>query len=129
MTLKREQRLRRNADFRRVRTVAPRSWSHPLLALYATANDLEHTRVGVTVGKRVGNAVARNRARRRISEAIRLRYDRLKPGHDLVFVARPAVGNATWPALQAALETVIGRAGMWRAASNAAPAYATRTTA
>ena len=111
--MKREQRLRRSADFQRVREQAPRAWPHPLLVLYATPNELGHTRVGVTVGKRVGRAAARNRVRRRIHEALRPRYPDLRPGHDLVLVARPPSAQAPWADLRQAVETVLGRAGLW----------------
>ncbi len=49
-------------------------------------------RVGFTVTKRIGKAVVRNRARRRLREAVRLlareQGDLLRPGHDYVFIAR-----------------------------------------
>ena len=120
--MKRAQRLRRNADFLHVRERAPRGWPHPLLVLYAAPNDLDHSRVGVTVGKRVGKAaVVRNRVRRRIREAVRLRYPELAPGHDLVFIARPPSAQAAWPELFCAVDTVLERAGL----RVAAPAGAT----
>ena len=111
--MKREQRLRKPADFQRVREAADRSWAHPLLVLYAAPNDHGHTRVGITVGKRVAkSAVKRNVIRRRIREAIRLRYTRIRPGYDLVCIARNASLRATWPQLREAVDSVIQRAGL-----------------
>lgn len=112
--MKRQQRLRRNADFQRVRAQAPRGWPHPLLVLYAAANGLDHSRIGITVGRRVGKAVVRNRVRRRLREAIRLRLPKLRPGFDLVLNARPASATAPWRELCTAVDRVSHRAGLWR---------------
>jgi ribonuclease P protein component len=110
--VKREQRLRSAADFARVRERAPRGWSHPLLVLYAAPNDLPQTRVGITVSRRVGKAVVRNRVRRRVREAARLVLPRLCTGYDLVFVARPASAGADWSGTKMAVEQTLGRAAL-----------------
>jgi len=106
-------RLRAAADFARVREAA-RAWSHPLLVLLVTASPAGDapTRVGVSVGRRVGGAVARNRLRRQIRESLRLRYDSLAQGHDLVFVARPAAAGASFAAIDGAVGSLLGRAGL-----------------
>jgi ribonuclease P protein component len=114
--VKRAQRLRSSADFARTRDLSPRAWTHPLLVLYAAPNDLPHTRVGVTVSGRVGKAVVRNKARRRIREAARRLLPRLVAGRDLLFIARPASANADWADLRQAVEDVVGRAGLLQAA-------------
>jgi ribonuclease P protein component len=110
--VKREQRLRSAADFSRVRERAPRAWAHPLLVLYAAPNDLPRTRVGITVSRRVGKAVVRNRVRRRIREAARLLLPNVASGFDLVFVARPASAGADWSGLRLAVEQTLGRASV-----------------
>ena len=112
--VKREQRLRTPAEFRRVRDEAPRGWSHPLLVLYVAPNDLDHTRVGITVSSRVGKAVVRNKVRRRLREALRARLDRITPGVDLLVVARPASARATWSELNQALDGLLARAAAVR---------------
>ncbi len=107
--MRRAQRLRRPADFRRVREVAARGVPHPLLVMYAAPNDCESTRVGITVSSRVGNAVVRNRVRRRLREAIRSRFADLPQRLDIVVAARPASASATWAELNAALDSVLQR--------------------
>jgi ribonuclease P protein component len=109
--VKREQRLRTPAEFRRVREAAPRGWPHPLVVLYAAPNELGQTRIGITVSSRVGNAVVRNRVRRRLREALRARLDRLAAGNDLLMIARPASARASWPELNAALDSVLIKSG------------------
>jgi ribonuclease P protein component len=116
--MKREQRLRTPADFARVREHAPRGWPHRLLVAYVVPNDLGRTRLGITVSGRVGNAVVRNRVRRRLKEALRARWDRLTPGVDVLLIARPPSAAAAWVDLCGALDNVLGRSG----ATNSTPA-------
>jgi ribonuclease P protein component len=113
--VKREQRLRAPADFRRVREQARRGSAHPLLVLYATPNDLGQTRVGITVSGRVGSAVVRNRVRRRLRAALDERFTRLPASADVVVTARTASAGATWAELCAALDSVIPRLRLARA--------------
>ena len=58
------------------------------LVLYARRNRFATNRVGVTVSKKLGGAVVRNRVRRRLREVYRLHEDRFMPGWDIVVVAR-----------------------------------------
>ena len=61
---------------------------HPALVTYVRKNRLGVTRVGITTGKKIGSAVARNRCRRVIREAYRSLSPKLRKGYDIVFVAR-----------------------------------------
>lgn len=58
------------------------------LVMYARKNRLKGNRVGITVGKKLGCAVVRNRVRRRLREVYRLHEDAFLPGYDIVVVAR-----------------------------------------
>ena len=107
--MRRAHRLRRPADFQRVRAMR-RSWGHPLLVLYVAPNDGQATRLGISVGKRVGKAVVRNQVKRRVREAVRHRYADLLPGHDLVFIARAPAATAAWPDLRDAADELLRRA-------------------
>lgn len=107
--MRRAQRLRRPADFQRVRAMR-RSWRHPLLVLYVAPNDGQATRLGISVGKRVGKAVVRNRVKRRVREAVRDRFAALRPGHDLVFIAQAPAATASWPDLRDAADELLRRA-------------------
>src|SRR5262245_65760202 len=122
--MKRAYRLRRPDQFQRVRRTG-RSWSTPLLTLNAAANKRRGSRCGFVVGKRVGKAVDRNRARRRVREAVRLAFNQLVPGWDLVFVVRsPAAATVAFTQIQAEVEQLLRRAGVWREPS--APAGSPR---
>jgi ribonuclease P protein component len=101
--------LRTSAEIERVRA-AGRSWAHPLAVLVAAPNDLDRFRLGLSVSKRVGSAVVRNRVRRRIREIVRLRQHDLTPGFDLLFIARPPSATATWNDLCGAVDGLLRRA-------------------
>ena len=112
--MKRAYRLRRPEQFQRARREG-RSWSSSLVALNAVSNRRQGSRCGFIAGKRIGNAVQRNRARRRLREAVRLAYLHIVPGWDLVFVVRStAVATVAFPELQATVEQLLRRAGLWR---------------
>jgi len=105
-------RLRRPQDFRHVWDTG-RSWAHPLFILWAAPNELAHTRIGITASRKVGKAVARNRARRLLREAVRHLYPYIVPGWDLVLVARGYLVGAKAPPVMEAVETVLKRADLW----------------
>lgn len=73
------------------------------------------SRCGFVVGKRFGKAVERNRARRRVREAVRLVYHHIAPGWDLVFVLRsPALTTTEFTNITAAVTSLLQRATIWR---------------
>jgi ribonuclease P protein component len=84
-------RLSRSADFERVYRRG-RSQGNRHLVLYAfPRGEGDGPRLGVSVGRKVGGAVDRNRVKRLLREAFRARAAELPPDHDFVVVARPDV--------------------------------------
>ncbi|MGC9468899.1 MAG: ribonuclease P protein component [Anaerolineae bacterium] len=104
-------RLRRPEDFRKVRSEG-RSWAHPFVVLWAAPSDLERTRIGITASRRVGNAVARNRARRLLRESVRHLYSCIAEGWDIVLVARTALLGAHEPEVRDALRSILESANL-----------------
>jgi ribonuclease P protein component len=90
----RRQRLSRSAEFDRVYREG-RSHASRFLVLYAFPREdsAEDARLGVSVGRKVGGAVERNRVKRLLREAFWSFAETLPDGHDFVVVARPDVGE------------------------------------
>ncbi len=86
LLLSREQRIRSGGDFRRCYNGARAGDNH--LLIFAIRNDIEFSRVGVSVSKRHGNAVKRNRKKRLLREAYRVQQHDLPGSLDLVLVPR-----------------------------------------
>jgi ribonuclease P protein component len=72
-------------------------------------------RVGFTASRKVGSAVARNRARRRLRAAVAQIMPSAAPGHDFVVIARADTVTRPFPGLLADLEAALRRLGAWRA--------------
>ena len=97
------------------------SHAHPLLVLCLLPNDLSFSRCGFTVSRRLGKAVERNRARRRMQEVVRLAWDLIEPGWDIVWVARPPLGSAEFLDIQEACIRFLRRARVLRSAAAVKP--------
>ena len=107
-------RLRANSDFLRVRREG-RSWTHPLMVLCVLPNTLSHNRFGFSVSRRIGSAVARNRAKRHMREATRSFQEDVNQGLDMVLVARSPISCARYHQVERAVKTLFLRAGLLRA--------------
>jgi ribonuclease P protein component len=88
-----------------------RSWAVGPVVMKAMPNGGDYSRYGFSVSRRVGNAVTRNRVKRRLREVMRAR--RLMPGWDCVFIAR------SYTALEGSVIGVLQRAGLVEAAPGA----------
>jgi ribonuclease P protein component len=103
--------LRRKADFDALgRRGSVRSTR--LLVLRSLRTDRPETRIGMSTPKSLGGAVQRNRVRRRLRELIRERRDALGAGWDLLLIARPEAGTASYVELGEALGSLLERSGI-----------------
>ena len=104
--------LKLNHIFRRL--YATSGQANGYLVLYARRNRTATNRVGVTVGKKLGHAVVRNRVRRRGREVCRLNEDKCAPGWDIVVVARSRCITADFGKLTNAYLSLAEKAGILR---------------
>ena len=102
--------LKLNHIFRRL--YATSGYANSFLVLYAKKNHLNTNRVGVTVSKKLGGAVVRNRVRRRLREVYRLQESLFSPGWDIVVVARSRCISADFEKLTRAYLALAEKAGI-----------------
>ena len=95
-----ETSLKQNSDFRRVYARGKSAVSLRVV-VYCRKNRQDGNRMGFTVSKKLGNAVTRNRIRRRLREIARLNAEHTKQGYDLILVARSRAVNAEYQILEA----------------------------
>ena len=132
--MQRKFRLTRSEDFKRVRR-SGKSYAHPLVVLIVQTHDKRSTtpasvsgakalphalggnpvdqprvRVGVAAGRTVGTAVTRNHAKRLLREAMRPLLSNIASNLDLILIARQSILEASFPQIQAALNTLLRRA-------------------
>ncbi|MDR7554893.1 MAG: ribonuclease P protein component [Armatimonadota bacterium] len=109
--MRRLERLRRADDYHRVCRQGYRAVGRAGVA-YVMPSPRGVTRVGVQVSRRLGPAVRRNRARRRVREALRRLAERLTAGVDVVIVPRPAALSMGFAALQQDLGDTLAALGV-----------------
>ena len=93
--MKRAVTLKENYEFRRLYQKGASAVGGGMV-LYCRKNRLGNNRLGVTVSVKLGHAVVRNRARRRLLEVYRLNGDKLRQGYDIILVARTRTATAPW---------------------------------
>ena len=109
-TLGPKQRLRSNTQFQEA-YAQNRRWHGRLMVLFLRSGPDASRRLGVVASKRVGNAVERARAKRRLREAFRRHRALFPQGHDdVVLVARRPILSAPWPDVVAELLRLAARA-------------------
>jgi ribonuclease P protein component len=103
------ERLTRRADFRAA-SRGKRASAGAFVLQARPRADRDGARVGFTVSRQVGNAVERNRVRRRLREIVRLMAGRdMRAGHDYVLIGRRAALAAPFSQLRADLDATLGR--------------------
>ena len=102
--------LKLNHIFRRL--YATSGQANGYLVFYARPNRSATNRVGITVSKKLGHAVVRNRIRRRLREVYRLNEDKFLPGYDIVVVARSRCISANFEKLTQAYLSLAQKAGV-----------------
>jgi len=107
------ERLKRRAEFLRVAAKGRKAPVHGLVLQALARDDTGPARIGFTVTRKVGNAVVRNRARRRLKEAARLLLrGQDVAGVDLVLIGRDATGKRPFAELMDDLRRALAKTGV-----------------
>ncbi|MEW6453692.1 MAG: ribonuclease P protein component [Pseudomonadota bacterium] len=102
-------RLRQRADFLAAAT-GPRAPVSGFVLQARRRSELGSARVGFTVSKKVGNAVERNRVKRRLREIVRLAPpERMRTGYDYVLIGRRAALDLSFERMVQDFERALGR--------------------
>lgn len=113
--MERRYRLQKNGQFQYVYRRGKSAACKDLVMLYAKGKGL---RVGFSVSKKVGNAVVRNRTKRRLRECFRPYLGDVRNGL-YVFVARPSAAEATFQSLEKSMRYLIHKQGVLKEGNRA----------
>lgn len=100
--------MRRTGDFARVQSTGRRQRGRHLVLVVATGAT-DRPRVGLTVSRKVGNAVVRNRVKRWLRENVRALAPEFPVGHDFVLIAQPSASTAGLLGLRDEIASLLGR--------------------
>ncbi len=113
----RRLRLRRRREFLRVQNHGHKHHTRNFLVFIAPrvaeeASDLPPSRLGITVTRKVGNAVERNHVKRLVRDVFRRNHSRLASGYDMVWVAKRSAREIDYGDVVADLEQLMRRPGL-----------------
>ena len=112
MDFNRTKGLKKDCDFRKVYKHG-KSFANRYLVMYILENKSDSSRIGISVSKKVGNAITRNKIRRRIKEAYRLNIDEnVKCGYDIIFIARVSCNEAEYKDIEKAITHLVKKSNL-----------------
>ncbi len=91
--------IKKNTDFKRVYN-HKKSKANTFLVIYKMKNDYDYSRLGISVSKKVGNAIIRNKTRRRLKEIFRLNEHKIKQSYDIIVIVRIRAKDITYKDLE-----------------------------
>ena len=105
-------RLSNKKDFERLHKNG-KFFGNNFLAIKVAKNDLEISRFGFAIGKKISKkAVIRNKVRRRLQENIRIKMPKIKPGFDIIFFAREEIGKKDYWEIDKEINKIFEKAGL-----------------
>ena len=112
--MQKQFRLQKNKQFQYVYSKCKNTASHRLVLLYARSRELK---IGFSISKKIGNAVVRNKLKRRLREMVRPLTGQLKPGL-YVIIARSGAAEASFERLQKDLLYLVKKQNLYAANLN-----------
>lgn len=90
--LKKKYRVKDNKEFQEILQTGKSFANRELVIYYKENSDQPHFRIGISVGKKIGNAVTRNKIKRHIREAVQQMEASIRPHYNIIIIARkPAI--------------------------------------
>lgn len=109
--MKKQERLKKKYEFKKVYKLG-NSYADRYLVMYLLPSNQEYNRLGVSVSKKVGKSVIRNRVKRLIKEAFRKNTDKLDKGFDIVIIARARSIKACYDDIKKSILKLCKKAGI-----------------
>lgn len=109
--MEKKDRIKKNSQFRYIYKRG-KSFLDENLVVYLFRNNKNTNRVGISVSKKVGNSVRRNRVKRLIRESYRLSKDSFKKGYDIIVVARVRANSADFKKIRNSLVNLLRKGGL-----------------
>ena len=110
--LAKQHRLKRNKDFESTFKKG-KAFNGRFLFLKLRRNNLEISRFGFVIGKKVSKkSTVRNRVKRLLREVIEARLKKVKPGFDIVILAKPEIVEKDYGEIKKELEDLLEKAGL-----------------
>lgn len=106
--MKKALRLTKNLEFINIYK-SGRRVSSLFFVMYIKKNDLGYSRLGVSVSKKVGKSVIRNKIKRQIKEIVRQNYDFINSGWDIVFSVKPAAVQLNYAQMEKEIINLLKR--------------------
>jgi ribonuclease P protein component len=112
--VQKENRLGKKEDFNKVYRYGKSSANHQFVVYVMRQPAVDHFRLGVSVSKKLGNAVVRNRIKRLVKEIVRHHGPSIAPKHDFIVIARKPVADMDYAEMEKSLLHVFRRASLLR---------------
>ncbi|MBC7088546.1 MAG: ribonuclease P protein component [Tissierellales bacterium] len=109
--MKKIHRLRKNTEFKKVYVKGKNYWNRNF-TLYIKKNELNYTRFGIVVTKKLGKAVVRNKIKRRLREINKNLLPYVSEGYDIVLIPKKNTLDLNYEELQKSVEHLYSLAGI-----------------
>jgi len=110
--LEKRLRLTKNFEFNLVYKKGRRRVC-PLFSMYAKKNRIGYSRFGISVSKKIGKSVVRNRVKRRLREILRRNYNKIKPGYDIVISAKSEITKYNYWEIESQVVDNLKKMELW----------------
>ncbi|MFI3210854.1 MAG: ribonuclease P protein component [Peptostreptococcaceae bacterium] len=115
MDFKNSKGLRKDKEFRKVYQRG-KSFANKYLVIYIMKNNLDDNRLGISVSKKIGKAIIRNKVKRRIREAYRLHIDEKLTinGYDIIFIARKPSSDCSYTDIEKSVISLFKKSNLYK---------------